>query len=48
MSKNYSSRSETSQNKPKVDWVKVVEVIITILTFGLNHLRKHHKNPSQN
>ena len=29
-------------NKPSNEtWAKVVEVIITILTLGLSHLRKH-------
>ena len=29
-------------NKPSNEtWAKVVEVVITILTLGLSHLRKH-------
>ena len=27
--------------KKQVDWAKVVEVIISILTLGLSHIRKH-------
>ena len=30
--------------KKSVDWAKVVEVIITILTIGLNHIKKHKKS----
>ena len=32
-------------NKPSNEtWAKVVEVIITILTLGLSHIRKHQSN----
>ena len=41
------SKSTSDQNKPKIDWVKVVEIVIHILTLGLGHLRKHHKTPAE-
>ena len=31
--------------KKKIDWSKVVEIVIAILTLGLTHIRKHQ--PSQ-
>ena len=44
-----TSKSSTSANsdKPQIDWVKVIEIVITILTLGLGHLRKHHKTPAE-
>ena len=41
-----TSKSSTSANsdKPQIDWVKVIEIVITILTFGLGHLRKRKEN----
>ena len=29
--------------KKSIDWTKVVEILIDILTIGFRHLRKHHK-----
>ena len=30
------------ENKKKeIDWAKIVEVVIAILTLGLSHIRKH-------
>jgi hypothetical protein len=31
-----------TSSKPNIDWAKVVEIIISILTLGLSHLRKHN------
>ena len=30
-----------SNEKKQVDWAKVVEVVIAILTLGLSHIKKH-------
>ena len=27
--------------KKQIDWAKIVEVVIAILTLGLSHIRKH-------
>ena len=35
---------KNENEKKQVDWAKVVEVIISILTLGLSHLRKHQSN----
>ena len=31
----------SSKSKSKIDWSKVLEVIINILTIGLGHVKKH-------
>ena len=38
------SSTSANSNKPNIDWVKIIEIVITILTFGLGHLRKRKEN----
>ena len=42
MNPSTSPSSTNANSKPNIDWAKVVEVVIAILTLGLSHIRKHN------